>query len=143
KAEEVALFARISAAHLRLAAFWPGVHKILRPRAQSPHHKWLSMAARCGLHGNSAPTKLWREVAQPTLDHVRVVVNAKLIRNFEQECVRRRDCLVLCEFLHELIRFPGVGLAESSRAAVQVTDLVLAISRVTEEGELEVAERGI
>jgi hypothetical protein len=80
------------------------------------------------------------EVAQHTLEHVRVVVDAKLIRNCEQKCVRRRDRLVFCEFLDELIWLSGVGFAESGRAAVQVTDLVLAACRVTEVGAVQVAD---
>ena len=68
----------------------------------------LLMAAYC-----SAPAKVWREMAHHTLDEVRVVVDAELVRNGEKQCVRRGNCLVVAEFLHQLIRLAGVRLAES------------------------------
>src|SRR5918993_992008 len=86
------------------------------------------------------PAKLRREVAQHTLENVRVVVHTNLVRNREKQCVRGRDRFVLGKFLDELVRLPGVRLAESSESAVQIPDLVLAVRRTTEVSTVQVAD---
>ena len=61
------------------------------------------------------PAKLRREVAQHTLDDVRVVVDAELIRDGQKQRVGGRDRLVVGKFLNEPVRLPGVRLAEPGR----------------------------
>jgi hypothetical protein len=90
----------------------------------------------------SAPAKLRSEVAQHTVEDVRVVVDAELVRDSQQYCVCGRDRLVLGEFLHKLIRFPGVRLSESGGSAIEVTDLVLATGRATKIRPVQVADDG-
>src|SRR6185295_17282199 len=80
-----------------------------------------------GWRQRSAPAKVRREVPKHTVDQVRVVVDAELVRNGEEQCVRGRDRLVPGEILDELVRLPGVGLAEPRSAAVQISDLVLTV----------------
>src|SRR5215207_6234910 len=87
-----------------------------------------------------APTKLRRDMAQHTLHDVGVEVDAELVWNREEQGVRGFDRLVFGKFLHELIRLPGVRLAKSGQAPVQVADLVLATGLVTEVRIVEVVD---
>ena len=79
-------------------------------------------------------------MAQHAVDEMGVVVDAELVGNGQQQRVCGRNCFVIAEFLDELIRLTGIGLAESSQPTIQVTDLVLAICRVPEERPVQVAD---
>src|SRR5829696_6398673 len=97
-------------------------------------------SARPGPVAALAPTKLRRDMAQHSLHEVRIEVDAELARDREKQRVRGFDRLVFGKFLHELIRLPGVSLAKSGQALVQVTDLVLATGLVTEVRIVDVAD---
>src|SRR5664279_4517829 len=73
----------------------------------------------------SAPAKLRCDVPEDAVQQVRVVVDAELVRDGQQQCVRGGDRLVAGELLDELLGLPCVRLAESGCAAVDVPDLVL------------------
>ena len=74
----------------------------------------------------SAPAQLRRDVPDDAVQQVRVVVDAELVRDRQQQRVRGGDRLVLGELLDELVGLPGIRLAEPGRAAVDEADLVLA-----------------
>src|SRR4051794_25880283 len=72
----------------------------------------------------SAPAELRRDVPDDAFQQVRVVVDAELVRDRQQQCVRSGDRLVPGEILDELVDLPGVRLAESGCAAIDEPDLV-------------------
>ena len=74
----------------------------------------------------SAPAQLRRDVPDDAVQQVRVVVDAELVRDRQQQRVRGGDRLVPGELLDELVGLPGVRLAESGQPAVDEADLVLA-----------------
>ena len=54
-------------------------------------------------------------MAHHTLDQVRVVVDAELVRNRKKQRIGRFDCLVLCEFLYEPVWLPAYVLPNRAR----------------------------
>ena len=74
----------------------------------------------------SVPPERGGDVAQQAVEQVRVVVDAELVREGDEQGVRGGDRLVLGQLLDEPVGLAGIRLAEAGDAAVDVADLVLA-----------------
>ena len=88
----------------------------------------------------SPPAEFGGNVAQHAVQEVRVVVDTELVRNRQKQRVCRCDRLVLGEIDDQPVRLPGVGLAESGNASVEVADLVPAAGLPTEVCAIHVAD---
>src|SRR3954452_16545721 len=103
------------------------------------HYSSVTAAASAG--SVSPPAELGCDVAQQGVDDVRVVVDAELVGDGEQEGVGRRDRLVLRQLFDQLFGLTGVRPAEPGRAAFEISDLVLAAGLLTEVGPVEVTDQ--
>src|SRR3990170_2060227 len=82
---------------------------------------------------SSAPAERRRDLLQDALDGVRVVIDAELVGNGQEQGICRRDRRVLGELPDEGLRFGRVGAAEDrSRVLVEVADLVVLLLSVAE-----------
>src|SRR5450631_109651 len=104
-----------------------------RKRYSAAHRQLRTFGRRqCAFGGHSSPRRasstpaeLRRDVAHERIEDVRAVVDTELVGDRQQQGVRGGDRLVLGELLDQLLRFPGVRLAEACLAAVEEADLVL------------------
>jgi hypothetical protein len=69
-------------------------------------------------------------VGQNSLDHMRIVGNAQLVRDGQQQRVGLGDGLVRLELFDQGIRLGGVAAAEDrARVRVDESDLVVTVTR--------------
>jgi len=90
----------------------------------------------------SAPTERRGDVRQDRLDHVRIVGDAQLIGDREQQRIGLGDGLILLELLDQNLRLGGVAAAEDrARVGVDEADLVLTPALVTEIGAVALIDQ--
>src|SRR3954470_23877309 len=93
----------------------------------------VSACSRVRLPERLTPAKLRSNVFEDALDRVRVVLDAKLVRDGEQQRVGCLDRRVPGELLDEHVRLGGVRAPEDRlRLRVQVADLILILASLSE-----------
>src|SRR4051812_20948820 len=83
------------------------------------------------------PPDRGRDLARDRLEHRRVVLDAELARNRQEQRVRRRDRSILRELAGDLVGLARVAATEAAERAVEPTDLIL-VPVVAEKPAVEV-----
>jgi hypothetical protein len=84
-----------------------------------------------------APTQS-RGDGENCLQHRRIVNNAKLVWEGQQECVCLHDGLILLELLDQHIRLRRIGPAKDPSGAINIAEMISVLLLTTEIGTIAV-----